>query len=335
MNKKIAIIYGTRPEYLKLKTIINLIPKKKIEVIFTGQHDQLISKNFYTKKISINKKKNNRLNNIFYEIFKKINLNNYSSVIIQGDTATACAAAISAFNNKKKIIYIESGLRSFDKENPYPEEAYRVLISKLADINFAPTNLSKKNLNNERVTGKIYVVGNTGLDNLVNFRKKTLYTNQILITIHRRENLPILDRWIKALNLLAKKYHDLEFIYPIHANPEIKKKISKIKNIKIIEALNHDNMIKYLVRSRLIISDSGGIQEEASFFNKKVIVCRKITERPEGIDSNHLYLCKKPEFLPKLFERINKNYKINVPCPYGDGKSSKRIIKILRNEGFI
>jgi UDP-N-acetylglucosamine 2-epimerase (non-hydrolysing) len=333
--KKIAIIYGTRPEYLKLKNIIKLLPSSKCDVIFTGQHDKLIKKNIFTNKITIKKKSKQRLNNIFIDILKKINLSNYYAVIVQGDTATACAAAISAFNNKKKIIYIESGLRSFDKKNPYPEEAYRELISRLADINFAPTNLSKKNLKNEKISGKIFVVGNTSLDNLVLYRKKATYSNVVLITIHRRENITLLYDWIKSLNILAKKYIDLNFIYPLHENPEIKKKIKYIRNIKTIDALDHNKMIKYLLKSKIVITDSGGIQEEASFFNKKVIVCRKTTERPEGVQSKHLYLCKKPEFLPKIFEKINKNYKVNMPCPYGDGKSSKRIVQILRKEGFI
>ena len=145
--KKTAIFYGTRPEYLKLKNIIKLIPINKRDVIFTGQHDELLKGNFFTKRININNKnkKKNRLNYLISQLLTKINLNIYDSVIIQGDTATTFAIAIVAFNLKKKIIYVESGLRSFDFFNPFPEEGYRQMVSRISNINFAPTKLSKRN----------------------------------------------------------------------------------------------------------------------------------------------------------------------------------------------
>ena len=154
--KKTAIFYGTRPEYLKLKNIINLIPQKKREVFFIGQHDKLLSKNFFTKKINIDKNNNkiDRLNSIINQIIGKINLSSYDSVIIQGDTATTFAIAIAAFNSNKKILYVESGLRSYDFSNPFPEEGYRQMISRISDINFSPTKLSKNNLINEGIKKK-------------------------------------------------------------------------------------------------------------------------------------------------------------------------------------
>ena len=335
MPKKIAIIYGTRPEYLKLKKIIQLVPKNKREVIFTGQHDELVSNYIFTNKINIGKISNQRLNNIFSDVIRKLNLSNYSAIIIQGDTATTCAAAINAFNNKIKIIYVESGLRSYDYENPYPEECYRQIISRLAHINFSPTNLSRSNLKKEKIKSKIFVVGNTALDNLLKYKKNTKYTDLVPITLHRRENLNILLEWFEALNKVAKNFNKLKFIYPIHANPVIKKKIKVLKNIKIVNAVSHEKMINYISKSKFIITDSGGIQEEGSFLNKKVIVCRKVTERPEGIKSGHLKICSKPSRLFKMVKLLNNNYKIKNICPYGDGKSSLRIIKILKREGII
>ena len=255
--------------------------------------------------------------------------------MVQGDTATTCAAALAAFNNKKKIVYIESGLRSFDMNNPFPEEGYRQIISRIADINFAPTNLSKKNLVNEKVKGKIFVVGNTSLDNLLLLKQKNIYTNLVLITLHRRENLSIIDKWFKVINNLSKQYHNLEFVYPVHANPAIKEKLEILNNVKKVESLSHGKMLAYIKKTKFIITDSGGIQEEGSFLNKKVIVCRKVTERPEAINTGHIKICETPNKLFKIFEKINKKYKINKPCPYGDGKSSNRIVSILKRENFL
>lgn len=329
--KKIAIFYGTRPEYLKLQNIIKLIPKRNRDVLFVGQHDKLLHKNYYTKKIPINNNinKSDRLNSIIFQIIQKINLSSYESVIVQGDTATAFAIAITAFNQKKKIFYIESGLRSYDFLNPFPEEGYRQMISRIADINFAPTSLSKNNLINEGIKKKIIVTGNTSLDNLIEAKKKSNYSNTILITLHRRENISILTKWFKAINEVAKEFRNIEFIYPMHANPEIQNLKKKLTNINLIDHLSHDKLISYLEKSKLIITDSGGIQEEASFLNKKVIVCRKTTERPEGIKTGHLYLCKSPSKFKKLFHLLIKNYEINKKSPYGDGKSSKKIVSYL------
>lgn len=330
MKKKIAILYGTRPEYLKLKNLIKLIPAKKSEVIFVGQHKELIHDNYYSKKILIKKSnKKNRLNEIISEITRQLNFDKFDSIIIQGDTATTFGAALVAFNNNKRIIYVESGLRTLDLKNPFPEEGYRQMISRISSFHLCPTYLSKKNLLMENVKGKIFVSGNTALDNLLDLKKKTEYANIVLITLHRRENLSLIPRWFQEINKIAKKHKNLKFIFPIHQNQEIKKYRKILNNVEVIENLPHERFMKIFVKSKLIISDSGGIQEEASFLNKKVIVCRKFTERPEGIKSGHLFLCKDPKFLDKLFDRINKDNKINKISPYGDGRSSKKIIKFL------
>jgi UDP-N-acetylglucosamine 2-epimerase (non-hydrolysing) len=302
-----------------------------------GQHDKLLDKNYYTKKISINNnlKKNDRLNSIIFQIIQKINLSAYESVIVQGDTATAFAISISAFNQKKRILYIESGLRSYDFLNPFPEEGYRQMISRIADINFAPTQLSKKNLISEGVKKKIIVTGNTSLDNLITAKKKSNYSNIILITLHRRENISILLDWFKVIDEMAKKFTNIDFVYPIHANPTIQKLKKNLNHINLIDHLDHNNLISYLNKSKLVITDSGGIQEEASFLNKKVIVCRKTTERPEGIKTGHLYLCKSPSHFKRLFLTLIKKYKINNKSPYGDGKSSQKIVSYLLNNQII
>lgn len=325
---KILIAYGTRPEYLKIKPLLNF---EKIDTLRICQHGDIIDFGNPKYVLEIDKKCNNRLNNIFSEIFNKLEnlLINYDAILIQGDTATVAACAIAAFNLKKKIIYLESGLRSFDFQNPFPEEAYRQMVSRIADINLCPTNLSKQNLENEKVLGEIFVVGNTSLDNLVNIKDHSNYLNKVLITLHRSENLDKLDLWYEELDKIALKHKNLEFIYPVHPNPLIVEKSKTLKNIKVINALAHSELLEVMKDCKLIITDSGGIQEEASFLNKKVIVCRKTTERPEAIETGHIILCKDPVFLDSIFEGIIENFSINSECPYGDGRSSEKILKIL------
>ena len=336
MKKKIAIFYGTRPEYLKLQNIIKLIPKPKRDVIFIGQHDKLIHKNYFTKKIDLKKTKNkSRLNSIFSQILSKLKLDKYEYVLIQGDTATTIGVALAAFNSKKKIIYVESGLRTFDLQNPFPEEGYRQIISRISDIHLCPTNVAKENLLSEKIKGKILVTGNTGLDNLLEYKKKINYSNLVLITLHRRENLSLIPKSFSEINKIAKKYKELRFIFPLHENSEIKKHKKILTNIEILNNLPHEQLMKIFIKSKFIITDSGGIQEEASFLKKKVIVCRKFTERAEGIRSGHLFLCKNPKFLSSLVKKINKNYKINKKSPFGDGKSSKRIVEFLSNQKIL
>ena len=138
-----------------------------------------------------------------------------------------------------------------------------------------------------------------------------------------------MDEWFTELNHIAKENPDLEFILPIHPNPNVQKHRDILTHVNVIEPLNHSELLELLVKVKFVISDSGGLQEEGSFFNKKVIVCRKTTERPEGIDTGHLYICESPKELTFLFEIINKDYSIDSECPYGDGMSSNKIKKIL------
>lgn len=328
---KILICYGTRPEYIKIKPLLK--ESSKYDTLFITQHKDTIKDHNPSYIIEIKEDFNrNRLNSIFAQIFEKSEeiLKNYSHILIQGDTATVAAISISAFNLKKQVIHLEAGLRSFDLENPYPEEAYRQIVSRITSINLCPTKLSKQNLINEKVNGKIYVVGNTVLDNILHLKKETNYLDKVLITLHRNENLPIIKDWFNEIEKLAKKFQNIEFILPIHPNPIIKEAAKIFKYVKIIDPLNHEDLLQILKDSKCIISDSGGIQEEGSLLNKKIIVCRKTTERPEGIESGHLKLCNSPEKLNKIFEKIIKNYKINCACPYGNGSSARKIAKILK-----
>ena len=239
------------------------------------------------------------------------------------------AISLAAYHLKKKIFYIEAGLRSFDWENPFPEEGYRQMVSRIATVNLCPTELAAKHLKEEKVLGEVHVVGNTILDTLTPYKDETSYGDRVLITLHRTENLKLLPNWFKAINKVAVCHPSLEFIYPVHPNPVITKEAEKLKNVTLCEPLEHHDFLKILKDCRFVISDSGGIQEEGSFLNKKIIVCRKTTERPEGIESGHLILCPDPAKLEKTVERIVGNCNINTCCPYGDGESSKRIRAII------
>ena len=331
MKNKILLCFGTRPEWLKIKPIIEQLDKTNYELLFTGQHPDLLKNIKIDYQITIGDNPN-RLDQLISDCLLQFPKDNFDSVLVQGDTASAFACAIAAFHRKKQIIYLEAGLRSYDLEHPYPEEGYRQMIARLANINLCPTNLSQKNLINEGVHGLCYVVGNTVLDNLLPYKRKCEYTNKVLVTLHRRENHHQMGKWFEEVNKLAKINPELEFILPIHPNPNVKKHKHLLTNVNVVEPLSHPELLDILVKCKLVISDSGGLQEEGSFFNKKVIVCRETTERPEAIKTGHLHLCSSPKNLASKFGYLINNYYINEICPYGDGNSSNKIYKIINNE---
>ena len=216
---KILAVYGTRPEFLKIKPILQ--KNVKIKTLFIKQHTDIIDFGKSDHEIQIENICENRLNSIFSEIFLKAEkiIKKFDAVLIQGDTATVAATALLAFHLKKKIYYIEAGLRTYDLENPYPEEGYRQIVSRISDLNFCPTKISQKNLKKETVKGKAFVVGNTSLDNIKSI--KSSYKNQILITLHRNENLNIIDDWLKQIDAIASENKNIEFLFPAHPNPKI------------------------------------------------------------------------------------------------------------------
>lgn len=344
LEKNVLVCFGTRPEYIKVKSIIENVGDNgtgiNMYTLFTGQHKDLLSGIQTDCCIEIGNNRDNRLNNIVGDIIKSDVLNNFinlkkiTHVIVQGDTSSAFSVALAVFNIDKniKIIHLEAGLRTYNKIDPYPEEMNRRLISQLATIHLCPTEHNKKNLENENINENIYIVGNTGLDgidreNIVNSSE----CKEILITMHRRENLDNMERWFMELSKIAEKYGEYRFTIPLHPNPKIQGMKKYLEGINIINPMSHGDIIKFIKKCRLVISDSGGLQEEASFLNKKIIVCRKTTERPEsnGIESNHSVLCTGPNKLAGLFENIVKNPIINEECPYGDGYSWKKIKEII------
>jgi UDP-N-acetylglucosamine 2-epimerase (non-hydrolysing) len=326
----ILVCFGTRPEYIKVKSIINNL-KVNIKICFIGQHTDLLKDIQYDYHIAIDKNiSNNRLNDITSNIMDKTSFfKEFDYILIQGDTTSCLASALSAFNQNCKIIHLEAGLRSGDLNNPFPEELNRQLISRIASIHLCPTQKNKDNLLKENVNGDIYIVGNTGLDNIS--LSNCFYENKVLITMHRRDNIDIIKEWFDQFNLISNKYPDIEFIFPMHPNPLIQQYKSLLNSkIKVIDPLSHESLINVIKKCKLIISDSGGLQEECSFLNKKIIVCRKSTERVESLNI-HSYLCTDPNQLLYKFESLINNYTVNEVCPYGDGESWIKIKDIIYN----
>jgi UDP-N-acetylglucosamine 2-epimerase (non-hydrolysing) len=326
---KILLCFGTRPEWLKIKPLLKVLDN--YELLFTGQHPDLI-KNIKTNYQIQIKDSTNRLDQIISDCLTQFPDGDFDAVLVQGDTGSSFACALAAFHKEKKIIYLEAGLRTYDLAHPYPEEGYRQMIARLSDINLCPTNISKDNLILEKTKGESFVVGNTVLDNLLPYKEKCEYTNKILVTLHRRENHELIPKWFKEINQLAKDNSSLEFILPLHPNPNVCVHKHLLTYVNVIDPLAHDVLLDILAKCKLVISDSGGLQEEGSFLNKKVIVCRQTTERPEGKRSGHLVMCSSPEKLVAIFGDLINNYRVDSRCPYGDGGSSEKIKKILNEK---
>ena len=259
----ILLCLGTRPEYIKLKPLMDKMRGEiPFEILFTGQHVDLLKDMEFHHTLSIEDGKN-RLDSVLTSVFNKIDFSKYKAVMVQGDTASALAIALSAFNNGCKVIHLEAGMRTYDKTEPFPEETYRQCISRLADIHFTPSYIETNHLKDEKVSGEIYEVGNTVLDNLVDV--PISYENEILVTMHRRENHNNMDEWFKMIDELAKENTDFTFTLPLHPNPNVSKHRHLLEHVNVIEPLEYKKMVSLISKCKLILTDSGGIQEEASF----------------------------------------------------------------------
>ena len=254
---------------------------------------------------------------------------NIKYVLVQGDTTSALALALSAFHHGIKVIHLEAGLRTYDRENPYPEEINRRIISQIADINLCPTKQALKNLMNEKIYAESYVVGNTVIDNLLDYKDNCQYTNKILVTLHRRENHHWLDKWFIELENLQYNILNMHLYYQYilskcsKAQAFVEECCGNSTRCRMKKCLNISSI-------RLVITDSGGLQEEACFFNKKCLTCRIVTERPEAIGLSTI-MVEEPEMLVPIFEREHIDCEINVECPFGDGHSAEKIMWILKN----
>jgi len=328
----ILVCYGTRPELIKINPLIKEFKSKNIsfKLLCVKQHTSLImdAKGAdYTVDVP---EATNRLDGLLAvpmsipkEVFEGI-----THVLVQGDTATALVCSLAAFHRNIKVIHLEAGLRTCDTQNPYPEETYRQIISRIANIHLCPTTENSMNLKREGINSGVFIVGNTGLDNLVDLREKTETNNEILVTLHRRENHFIMDQWFTQINKLATSHPEFIFTFPIHPNPNVQKHRHLLNKVNVIDPLPYDKFIDRVSRCLLIISDSGGIQEEASFLGKNVIVCRQITERPESVGISS-FMCKSPEDIISIFKLTIKNDSPKKSNLYGDGHASKKILSSL------
>ncbi|MEO6694443.1 MAG: UDP-N-acetylglucosamine 2-epimerase (non-hydrolyzing) [Ignavibacteria bacterium] len=371
---KVLIVFGTRPELIKLAPVILEFRKRNLQkhvtVLNTGQHKDLLKKYFdifdiqpdYTLDVmmpgqSLSELTARAMIELQYHLGTLKNNGDYPGFILaQGDTNTVVAAAIVAFYNNIKFAHLEAGLRTWDLQNPFPEEYNRRVASISAYINFAPTEISKMHLVKEGVSSdNILQVGNTIVDAL-NIIKDRISNNTdielssdlnalkgkdnlVLITCHRRENhganLLSVIKAVKKLSELHPKYH---FVWILHPNPSVKKVVqdsglSLKKNISMIEPVDYLEIVRLYNLTKLIITDSGGIQEEAPSFGIPVLVIGKKTERIESVLLNYSYLTgtDEKEIISSFEKHLNNKFEI-AENPYGDGKASERIVDYFEKE---
>jgi len=372
---KFLVFFGTRPEAIKLAPLIIELKKTDNEVIVcsTGQHDSLLNQvvNFFKIKVDCNlsvMKKGQSLSDLSSSILKKAHKLllkiKPDSVIVHGDTSSTLYATIASFYLGIKVIHIEAGLRTFDLKKPFPEEMNRQFVSKLAFMHFCPTSQNKKNLLNEKIINNIYITGNTVVDALMiaktKISKKDMieqYNNQFLkkyglninkskiitITCHRRENFgKNLKNICSALLELADVFNNHIFVLPVHPNPNvysfIYSALGEKNNIFLLPPLSYDAFIFLMMHSFLLISDSGGLQEESPTLNKPLLVLRDVSERTEVVKKNMVKIIgtdkrniiNEVTYLLTDIKAYNKMIgKVN---PYGDGSAAKKITNfILKN----
>lgn len=378
LRKKILVVIGTRPEAIKMFPLINLLRAESnhfdVKLCVTGQHkemvDDLLKQFAIVADVDLNiMRQGQDLFDITTAVLfgLKSVLEDFSMdlVIVHGDTTTAFASALAAFYSRVPVAHVEAGLRTFDLDAPYPEEANRQLITKLARWHFTPTEESRSNLRSEKVaSGCIFVTGNTVIDSLFE-TIKVLESNKgkahaiitklngrfgfdvtkhkyILVTCHRRENLGSgLVDICKGLKLIADAYKDVRLLAPIHPNPDIRKifleNLSGAPNIVLVTPLNYLEFVTVLQNCYIVLTDSGGLQEEAPSLGKPVLVMRDRTERPEGLSAGTLKLVgTKPKVIFEQVSRMldSKTAYSEMSCainPYGDGQASARILKSLRD----
>jgi UDP-N-acetylglucosamine 2-epimerase (non-hydrolysing) len=371
--KKILFIYGTRPEAIKMAPLIHIFKTQgsdcfDTEVCLTGQHRQMldqvnrffgIESNYDLDLMQPNQDLFGITARCLVGMKDVLEKSKPDLVFVQGDTTSVLAGALAAFYMKIPVAHLEAGLRSDDLYSPYPEEANRTLVGHLAAWHFAPTDSAVKNLARENVHKNVHEVGNTVIDalylglNIIEKTDETVFQKHftdvdfskkiILVTGHRRESFG--EGFVNicnAIKVLAEKYSDtVEFVYPVHLNPNVREPVFKtlgnLGNVHLIEPIDYPFLIWIMKRSYLVLTDSGGIQEEAPSLGKPVLVMRDVTERMEGVNAgtarlvgtgfnrivgNVTELLENTAVYDKMSKAVN---------PYGDGTASIKILQILKN----
>ncbi len=359
MTIKVMTIFGTRPETIKMAPVVKeLQSRKEIETIVcvTAQHRQMLDQVLHTFDIKPDydlniMKQGQTLTDITVNVLKGIEevikKEKPDIVLVHGDTTTTFAGALAAFYHQVSVGHVEAGLRTYNKYSPFPEEANRQFVGIVSDMNFVPTETSKENLLMEQKNpDTIYVTGNTVIDAL-----KTTVQNDynhevidwakdsrlILLTAHRRENLgEPMHHMFKAIRRIVDEYDDVKVVYPVHMNPIVvaaaKEHFGDCDRVKLIDPLDVFDFHNIMNKTYLILTDSGGIQEEAPSLGKPVIVLRDTTERPEGVEAGTLKLAGTNEeniynIINDLLSNKSEYERMSKAAnPYGDGLASKRIV---------
>lgn len=375
MNKKILIVFGTRPEAIKMSPVIQELKKSfNVKICVTAQHRSMLDQVLKLFDIipdydlDIMKPGQDLYDltcNVLLGIKNVLKDSNPNIVLVHGDTTTSVATALAAFYSQIPVGHVEAGLRTLNINSPFPEELNRQISGRIAQYHFSPTEQSRQNLLNENVPDdNIFIVGNTVIDSLLSIIEKartipfslflleklpfldkknnrSLNTKIILVTGHRRENFGQgFEHICNALRIIAKKYPDVQIIYPVHLNPKVqepvKRILSNLENVHLIEPLDYLPFVKIMDLSYLILTDSGGIQEEAPSLGIPVLVMRNTTERPEAVEAGTIKLVgtntdNVVRETSDLLENKNNIYQLMSKShnPFGNGDSSVKIRKIL------
>jgi UDP-N-acetylglucosamine 2-epimerase (non-hydrolysing) len=372
MIKKALITFGTRPEAIKMAPVVHEFLKHKdkfkIKVCVTAQHREMLDQVLRFFEIQPDYDLNlMKPNQNLYDLTANIISNfkpileefNPDYVFVHGDTTTTMAASIAAFYSGAKLCHVEAGLRTNNKQAPFPEEINRQIASRLTDFHFAPTEQAKQNLLKENINGEsIIITGNTvidallsGIDKIKTFEsedicllKKIIDPTKdiILVTGHRRENFGqgFIDICL-ALKEISEKKQDVQVIYPVHLNPNVQKPVYDIlgntASIKLINPLPYEAFLYLMSQSKIIITDSGGVQEEAPSLGKPVLVMRETTERPEAVEAGTVLLVgtNKNKIIKETLDLLNNKDRYEkmsaLHNPYGDGKASQRIVNFINS----
>ena len=367
--KKILMIFGTRPEAIKMAPVVKEFQKFPnifdTRVCVTAQHRKMLDQvlDFFEIKpqydLDLMKPEQNLYSltaNIIEALKPVLEVFKPHYVFVHGDTTTTMAASIAGFYSRAKVCHIEAGLRTHNKMSPFPEEINRQITGRICDYHFAPTETSKNNLLNENINeDSILVTGNTVIDALLSSVQKVKENPSeliqeiskelgnkevVLVTGHRRENHGKgFENICNALKKIAEDDKDRLIIYPVHLNPKVQEPVNRIlselNNIILIEPLSYEDFIWLMNRAKIIITDSGGVQEEAPSLGKPVLVMRDTTERPEALDAGTVLLVGTNEDLivSKALDLLNNNENFEkmskLHNPYGDGFASKRIVEFI------
>ena len=343
----ILVVLGTRPEAIKLLPIIKEFRKRniKFELLNTNQHseilDTVLDENGVKPKYKLNiHGRHTGLLDVKCEMLRQMNTilspSRYTNVMVQGDTLSALVGAEYGFFYCIPVCHIEAGMRTHDIRNPYPEESFRRMIGSMSTVHFCPSETERDNLYKESITDNVYVVGNTFVDYRNNERPKNEeIKKQVLVTIHRRENLPYLDKIFSDIADLTKITEGYKWLFPVHPNPEIVKKAKQwlggITGVELCEPLSPEQFYMELQGSEIIISDSGGVHEECLLNNKKILIVRDATERRTDFDNTEL-ISPTANIKDSFINLLNREIKDDSSKCYGLGDTAEKIVDILIGE---